>query len=52
MGMWDDDDDDDVAQDHPADTIADKLGLERQPFKMRRRSQPASGQQPKTTGGC
>ncbi len=50
MGTWDDDDDDDEPYTHPADTIADKLGLERQPFKMRRRSQPASGQQPKTTG--
>ena len=41
MGMWDDDDDDDEPRDHPADTIADKLGLERQPFKMRRRSTAA-----------
>ena len=40
MGHWDDDDDDEI-RDHPADTIADKLGLERQPFKMRRRSTAA-----------
>ena len=41
MGMWDDDDDDDEPRDHPADTIADELGLERQPLKMRRRSTAA-----------
>lgn len=43
MDMWDDDDDDDAP--HAADQIADKLGMERAPVRMRRRSSPRDGRQ-------